>query len=517
MPDNQSSSSHGRVSPRESLDKAWEVAVAPREYSKRDVKELFDRGFGTYENENGVRDETQLADDLEEFVIDAIYEEERESISDDPWVDVDKPGRLVVLLAFGTAIIKRNPRFEGIKHRVELHKTVRKAFFEHLLVALNEYRNANDLQYTAAEKVYARNEEDDRGPPAGRVLEDIVEVDGRPYFKIPLVQVSRKCLVRAGDPVDGPIRTLVNNNCAYVPADDFDNKFEDHVLGKWGSARYFETMLEQILQEGQLEEMVSMTEAVDEEIDKFDSTNNTEKIFGERKYPPKLRVILDAVEAAPSDEVMLGEAYKSKELFEAIEEYKEVVDNKWDLRQLNEISSPQTVAQILTEHSDHQHVEIIENAGEKQVNKYELSYAPGYAKRVEVSEIEDILELPCMSNIDEHLQEEKPVRWVLYTYVRVILSHSQEFDVDDIVEFFRRYPWFDKATSKYQIQYEKERRMADGSIPKPIGCNNDNRNFSQFCIGKENCDYSIYGSLDFRDKVLDDMPDESSRLLQHND
>lgn len=509
-----SSDRHGRVSPLDSLDKAWKVAISPREYSKRDVKELFERGFKSYENDEGIRNEAKLVEDVEHFVTEAIYEENRQKISDDPWVSINRPGRLVAMLALGTSTIKRNPEFEGVEHRVELHKTTRKAFFEHLLVALNEYKNANELRLKAAEKVYARDEEDDRGPPAGRVIEGVENVDGRMYFKIPLVQVSRKCLVRAGDPVNGPIRTLVDNNCAYVPVDDFDNKFEDHVLGKWGTAPYFETMIEQILQEGQLEEFVMKADAIDEEIKKFASTNNTEKLFGERKYPQKLRVILDAVQDAPNDEVKLGEPYRSKTLFEAVEDYKEATDNKWDLRYLNEIDSARSLATVLKNHEDHKHVEVIED---EKYNKYKLDYAPGYSKKVDVTEIEDILELPCMQNIHEYLQEEKPVRWVLYTYVRVMLSHSQEFDVDDIVEFFSQYPWFDESTSRYQIQYEKERRMPDGSIPKPIGCNNDNRNFSQFCIGKENCDYSIYGSLNFRDKVLDDMPDESSRLLQHDD
>ena len=107
-----------------------------------------------------------------------------------------------------------------------------------------------------------------------------------------------------------------------------------------------------------------------------------------------------------------------------------------------------------------------------------------------------------MQHIHNYLLEEKPVRFVLYTYVRVILSVENDFTVEEIVDWFRQYPWFDEETTRYQTRYEKNRTNENNDPYQPVNCYSDNEEFTQFCIGIGNCEYEIHKSLPLKDEVI---------------
>ena len=134
---------------------------------------------------------------------------------------------------------------------------------------------------------------------------------------------------------------------------------------------------------------------------------------------------------------------------------------------------------------------------------YRLRFNESDATTIQVSEIEDILELPCMQNIHNFLLEEKPVRFVVYTYVRVILSIENDFTVEEIVDWFRKYPWFDEEITRYQARYEKNQTNENDDPYLPGNCYSDNEKFTQFCIGIGNCEYEIHESLPLKEEVLE--------------
>ncbi|MFB6187650.1 MAG: primase-associated protein [Halobacteriaceae archaeon] len=113
------------------------------------------------------------------------------------------------------------------------------------------------------------------------------------------------------------------------------------------------------------------------------------------------------------------------------------------------------------------------------------------------------------SNLDESLQDKKPVRWELYSFVRYILELNTEITIDEIKEWFSRYPWYREDVTEYQARYEKTQTKKDGERPLPISCNNDNKNWEQHCIGKENCEYSLYRSVELKPDVYERVREDS--------
>jgi len=103
-----------------------------------------------------------------------------------------------------------------------------------------------------------------------------------------------------------------------------------------------------------------------------------------------------------------------------------------------------------------------------------------------------------MANMAERLYEKKPVRKDLYSFARMVmwLPQYQDSDLETIVadlkDIFSRWPWYDEQVTDYQIRYEFSNTIG-GDTPLPMNCDNDD--MQRYCIGKEQCPYSIWGSL----------------------
>ncbi|WP_302083326.1 primase-associated protein [Salinibaculum rarum] len=519
--DRTDSQRSGRITPRTNVLDAWRVLLDPSEYGDFALVDLFESGYDTWKQQ-GVRNEKQMLEDVQKFVLEAIKNPEQGDVVRDPWVPIDCPGRLAVMLSMGSLIIRKNERLQERGLRITLHHYLRDVFAYHVYAALNRFEHPDgNLQVIAGEAVYGRDgQPDERGPPPGRPVTAITQPEGLDdglYYEVPLVHANQNCLVRDGDPVDGDLQVRVDNNCVYIPTTDFQDAFADHLIdGRQSVAHQLEQTFENTLTDENETTIVTYAEDVHAKIDKLFEANQTQKLFAERRYPERLRVVLKAVDEAPNEIAKLDELIEATQIFEAIEWFvqqepgadKDSVDNEiksYEQDSVDDFENANGVSKFLHENSDHKHIEIQEG----RRNKYRLQYSPwGNAKNVNVSEIGDIHELPCLENINQFLHEGKPVRWVLYSYVRIIFSLKNGFDIDDIVEHFEQYPWFDEQTSRYQIRYETQQN-APGTTdePLPVSCHNDNRNFSQFCIGLENCDYSIYRSLPFEEAVYDRLPD----------
>jgi DNA primase large subunit len=148
------------------------------------------------------------------------------------------------------------------------------------------------------------------------------------------------------------------------------------------------------------------------------------------------------------------------------------------------------------------------NVDSKAVEKRSTGRATEYSiqavsasgfKQIEVTDHTDLRELPCISNLHEHLQKGKPTHYPLFSYARLLLSLQNDFSLTDLKAAFSEYPWYDEETTEYQVRYEMNRDF------QPVSCNNENEKFTQYCIGRENCDYSIYASLPFKQEVYDSL------------
>jgi hypothetical protein len=323
-------------------------------------------------------------------------------------------------------------------------------------------------------------------------------------------------MVREGGRRDGRVLSLVDDNNVYVPVGAFYDRFRRHIMSKPGVVKRHETAFKRTLTDEQRDKLVANATRLNDHIDDMLSRSETGKIFEDFEYPFGLRVILDAIEFVPAEQAKLGDPLTAKEIHEAIERYASNVDKKMYARKAKDFETPRHVAAFLKDHSDHHHVRI-EKDGDEDIYRYTLEYKKGSFKQLDVTEIDDVLELPCLQNLYETMQNERPRRYPLFQFVRILLCLDADIEQEDIVEWFSQFHWFDRQTTEYQVDYERR----EGGVPDPedpsydfqmpVGCQNDNDKWTRFCIGMENCEYSIYQSLPMAEPVHEKLESETGR------
>ena len=486
---------------------AYRVATLPLEYGTTRINQLFTHGYNRY-IVDGEDQPEDLLNDIERFGTAAFKEQVRNDAADDSFVD--EPGTLAVLATLSAICVKAHPKFEHAPPRkVQVLYDIRELYVNNLASLLRQFGDGS-LQQDIAEVLYAKDSGED-GPHPGRVCTGITEMpefgEGL-YLEIPMAAASRKCLVHADTETDGTgeLLTRVKNNRLYVPVGDFDTKYREY------ASRAFKTLLrvqEKNLSEDQLTWLTTNEEAITERIDRFIETGHHERIW--RDWDPgerTIRVLRDSIRDAPDETATLGEFHSAKALYEAVDEYDPEADWKRDV--CNRISSPRSLGNLLASQHDHRSLTIRKR---RNTNHYRIQESARGVQPLTVESIEDLFELPCMANMAERLQEKKPVRKDLYNFARMVmwLPQYQDSDLETIVadlkDVFSRWPWYDEQVTDYQIRYEFSNTIG-GDTPLPMNCDNDD--LQRYCIGQDQCPYSIWGSLPFPDEMYDQLDETES-------
>lgn len=495
--------------PREDELRAWAVFINPNEYTVIQRKLLIDRGVAHYQN-NGEINEVALMEDVSQCIADSLDRPNAEEVVNDPMSFVDEPGRLALVFALSSVLVQEHPIISDDSRNGKVHRLVQEYCFKNIRAAAFHSDMRAQVRLLIGEVVYGRDDEDDYGPPAGQPVEGITRLgggSGKKYFKIPLAHANRRCIARHNHEQDGELLSIIRGAYVYVPVSDVSKKFEEYYMFRRTYLWHLEEVIRKSIDEDAMDAYLESLSGITKRLDEIKRMGRDHILFEERDYPAKIKALLLAVESADDGLAELGEPLTSKAIHDALQEYAARTDADWIRGIASELSSPQKIGMQLSNYEDELDDE--ENTVEirrhdSRANEYVLRASFSDFDEFEVNTIEDLLEFPCVQNLHEQLLAGKPVRWQLYSFVRYVFEQKTEFTVEDVKDWFNQYPWYDPDETEYQASYERERRMpGSGERPLPISCNNDNDNWSDLCIGRENCDYSLYASVDLKDDVYE--------------
>jgi hypothetical protein len=243
-----------------------------------------------------------------------------------------------------------------------------------------------------------------------------------------------------------------------------------------------------VLDDDQCQSLLREMKPIHERIDKLLMTQDADRLYKrDDEVPAILQVTMNAIKASDAPNARFHEPLSAEELLQFLKDhtphpaYEDAIDAQGAL-------TPGKLSKKLTHYEESRFLDV-DRSGQNY--KFKLGSPKRKGKRIIVNDPEDIFELPCVANMDEYLQEEKPHRQVLYTFARLLMSLENDFSVEEIAEVFSRWPWYDRQTTLYQLNYEKKH----GEEYNPINCDNDENEFMAFCIGPDNCQYHIYSSL----------------------
>ncbi|EJN56893.1 hypothetical protein HSB1_47100 [Halogranum salarium B-1] len=484
---------------------AYRVATLPRNEGESQLTQLFERGYDRW-TVDGTQQTEKLLADVERFTCDAFAPSIREEAAERPYVD--DPGMLAVLTTLGAVCIMDHPKLEDTPpRRLALLSDLRELYVNNIASLVREYEDWS-LHQEIAEVLYAKDSGED-GVHPGRVCTDITtrsEFGEGYYLEIPLVAASRNCLARAdGDEnQQGEIQTHVADNHLYVPVSDLMAKYREYAEDAFGRLL---AVQEETLTAEQRSWLTANESAITDRINRFFQAGQTHRVWKNWSQQKRdLLTIINAVSAADDDVAQLGETQTARDLYEAVEAYDP--DRTWERQVCESISSPRSLGTVLSRNRDHASI-TVENA---RLNRYTLTEYSDGAQPLHIDELEDLFELPCMATMDERLQEKKPVRKDLFNLVRMAWWLPQYRDastgefISDMKDLFARWSWYDEEETEYQIRYELDNDI-NGEIPLPMNCSNDD--MQRYCIGRDQCPYSIYGSLPFPDEMYEQLDDSS--------
>ena len=492
-----------RDTPTDDEYTAYRVAALPRDKGELQLTQLFERGYQRWTVDGEQRTEKMLAD-IERFTTDAFAPSTREDAADRPYVD--DPGALAVLTTLGAVCIMDHPKLEDTPSRhLALLGDLCELYVNNIGSLVREYEDWS-LHQEIAETLYAKDPGED-GVHPGRVCTGITtrpELGEDYYLEIPLVAASRKCLARAdGDEEEqGEIQAHLAENHLYVPVSDFMAKYREYAEDA------FDRLLavqEEALTAEQRSWLTTNESAITDRIDRFFQAGQTHRVWENwSRQKRDIRTVINAVKAADDETAQLDEPQSARALYEALEAYDP--SRTWEQRACDSLSTPRSVGNTVTAMGNHASVSV----EHKWENRYTLTEYSDGSRPLHVDDLEDLFELPCMAAMDERLQEKKPVRKDLFNLARMAWwlpqyrdATTEEF-ISDVKDLFSRWPWYDEDTTEYQIRYELNNDIG-GEIPLPMNCANDD--MQRYCIGRDQCPYSIYGSLPFPDEMYEQIDD----------
>lgn len=489
------------LNPFESEIDGWEILALPTRSTKTDRENLLESGYDRYRDTNARTDGDALMEDIDKFVIKSLEKPDRQAVVDDPFTT--HPGKLAVLTTVGTCAIAWNSRVKKhsgrgrYKPRLKLHHAVRDYFRHHVQWLCRKHEERSRFLCDFAEHGYRRRQEDKYGPPPGRVCTGIVprpELGDGLFTEIPLEHASMQCFIKDDE---GTLISKIRDRNVYIPAWHLNEKIHEQTGKAW---ELLVDTFEETCDAEAAAFIIERTPTVQRKLIRLFETNRFDELFEERKDPLPLIVMTKALNAFDHEEIACGKWVTAEDLYTAISQYR---PDPLERSIVRKMTGPRSIGRRLAHLEGHRDIDIERRDG--YPNHYRIRDSRGRARNVMVEKPEDLFELPCFNNLDEELKTGKPTREVLFLFVRVLLSLENEFSDDEIVDLFRRWPWFDEEITRYNVAYERTRTMPDGSPPLPIGCNNDNTQFSHFCIGKEICPYRIYSSLPMKKEVKEQV------------
>jgi hypothetical protein len=494
---------------RDALDR---VAL-PSEHSQLELQYLFDHGYTAFHTADGDVDADGLASAVERFALEA-FEPGDPRDRDGPFVE--DPAVLAAITSLATVCVTDHPALADTPtDRLQLVADLRSLFaatVQDLVVDAGD-----DLVQALAEVIYAKDP-GEQGPHFGRVCTGVVRNpefldDEGTFVEIPMPAASPECIVRVNDAglggkyddrngtVDGELATRVWDNNVYVPVEDCRRKHWERLKRGFGALVDAQNAS---LDEDQREWIRNRADGVGERIDRFLQSGQEGRVWKGWDGDDQLVQLVSSVLSA-SDLDRDG-VYPAEVFFEALQRYEASTD--WEASLCQRISSPSTLEARLAD-VENDRLEAVDKGGRRL---FGIRSRSGGNELV-VEAIEDLFELPCMGRMDDRLQEHGPVRKDLFNFVRTVLwlpeyeSASVDEVVRDLQGVFERWPWHDPTETEYQIQYEFGNTIG-GETPLPMNCDNDD--MQRYCIGQDECPYSIWGSIPFTDSMYEAVNDDST-------
>lgn len=502
----------------------------PTEHSPLDIQQLIRTGYDTYKTSQGDTQGERLIKEVEQFALNAFHYYDG-VLDESDLLPLETPGQLALLSTYSAIIVKQHGQFEpelttGNEKAIQLLHDVREYYTVRLVDLIEISGMFEEMIQEIGEVLYQKDVSDVEFHHPGRVVADVRVPDGceRYHLEIPMVAASQRCLHYDGDDrIPENLDVFFRNNHVYVPVMYIDEHWEEYL--KQGFKHLLQVQEEQELSDNEILWLAQNESRITKKINRYRESSDFGRLYTtEGSDWNKIQFLRSALEE--SDEITPEpETYfTANQILSAVTDYDAEYSN--ERRQKQQLDTEQKIGSFLGG-VDHPLV-VVEETHRRKPNHYWIQQYTGPTPISIVDsdnlgdhDLEQIFQLPCMANMDEHLSENEPVRKDLWNFVRMLMwlppyyehkdAEKNEILIDklvsDVHDLFDRWDWYNPEITEEQTRYEYQRGERPGNDRYlPMSCNNDD--MREYCIGRDKCEFSIYGSLPFVDAMYAKLDEE---------
>jgi hypothetical protein len=490
---------------------------------------FFKSGYDRYIDDPNANPDRLVAA-VENFGIQAFHHADGSLSEDLP--TFDSPDDMALLATLAVICVGHNERYidhyrEWGGKRIQPLHDIREFFFDNLIALTVGSDYAADLSQYVAEEIYDKPAPKNTTEETGGVIHSSRTCTGIEYrddvgevcAKIPLVAASRDVLAYTDTEDDGErtLRNSIEDNTVYVPLSHMTERHRDRMANAG-----FQTLLEtqrEMLTDDQKNWLLSAESRLSQWIDRQAQAGRHKKLWENRNiHEDRIRLLKDIAKVEDTA-IDASEPFTAQQLYRAIDRYNPDDDRKQAT--LNKFANIRSVAQTLSEAAEERGDVVVEDAVENGPNQYSLRVGSNY-KQIDVREPHDLFELPCFANLYERFDNGYKDREELFSFARLLMWLPMYYDeergqvleedvVDGMKEVISDFDWYDEDITEYQTRYEYLQGETDERYMVKSCTHEDMQNY---CIGKDNCEYSIYQSLpfvsDFYQKLSEFNTEEST-------
>jgi hypothetical protein len=510
---------------------AYLRALLPGEYSELSLRQLFHVGMDEFRDDGDV--------DLE-MLLDAVGTFGHQALEWDDGVlpksaepPASTPGGLAVVATYAIIRTKEYPRFKGdldggnSGHGILPLANIRDYYGNCLVNCLHsEPTDKTDTILVELATELYQKDDSVKGPTyTGPVVTGFRTFDDDPrrHIEVPIAAASMDILNFTSDyyrEIEADIRFA--NNCLYLPIETLTDDWREAL--QWD----FKHLID--IQEGTLTNGARKTLVAEENqiVSKLESYKHTDgggvaRFYrGRTEREETIKCLKAALVHTGHD---IDTWYTVAQIQDAVDEYEPNEESEWRLRYLEKFDSWEALSHFLQENLDSYKYD-----GQKRDGgRAEYLFSPdrsGQFRELDIEHPEEVLgKLPCFANMYDQLEQTGPTRKELYSFVRLTFWLEPFFEEADndgekgtilidkareaLHETFQNWDWYDSDITDEEIDMEYEMGERRKGRYLPMGC--DNPTMQPYCIGKENCPYSIYSSLPFVEEMYEKRDEQSER------
>lgn len=473
----------------------WRIVAQPTAFTHESIRTLIRRGCSYYGSPTDL-DKEQLSRDVSTFGLEALNSPEVDLAEAGSPFDGSNPCRLALVAGLAAVLAKRQELFRRDPRTCIVQRHIHSQLKEYIVAASREAAYNRAIRTEMGRVAYLLFEyQNTETASLDQPIELTTLEDGREEVHYKVHKNATRVGSQLSDQAEGTLPiTRSTEDYVYIRGSDVERRYAYYWEDRRGRApgNRLESAIKTVFPGWQLEGMGQALSKLRAEMESLAHHGMDERLFQPLSVSPEVKLLIRAVDYGST--LSFGAPLSALEIAKATTRYRQQTEQTWPKNYAATVASTakaQGRLQQLADDEDCPQVESAENLGLESAG-YIIYPNEGAYRMLEVGSPEEMLEIPCIRNLDRNLLESKESRGALDDLVQLMTTVVPPIPSKKIVDWIVRYPWLSRSEAEAVVdRFDRPPEGEQGMF----SCRREPEHLDQFCVGFGQCEYSLSRSL----------------------